>query len=102
MVSSACGPPPGVARITGWGGAPITAVSGTAGAAGGGCQAGINVVDSCPSAPIIAIPGEMVAAIGAIGSAGAGAAGSSQGGAAGAGGSATAGASGTAGATGSA
>src|ERR1700694_4261175 len=90
MVSSACGPPPGVARIIGCVGPP-TAVSGTAGVGGGGCQAGINVVDSCPSeligvAMVSATPGTRAAGAG-----GGGAAGASQGGGTGAGGSATAG-----------
>src|ERR1700693_4996528 len=94
MVSSACGPPHGVARMIGWVGPPITAVSGTpAGVAGGGCQAGISVVDSCASEPI---PAGMVAAMSWTGSAAAGvpglevvaAAGASQGGGA-AGGSVT-------------
>src|SRR5450759_1150964 len=97
MVSSACGPPPGVARMIGWVGPPMTAVSATdAGTAGGGCQAGIKVVDSCAPEPM---PAGMVAAIGSIGSAAAGACGcgermvaatgDSQGGGADAGGSAT-------------
>src|ERR1035437_3183252 len=102
MVSAACDPPPGVALMIGWGGPPMTAVSATdAGTAGGGCHAGINVVDSCAPEPM---PEGMVAAIGSIGSAatGAGVCGAcmvaatadSQGGGASAGGSAVTGASG--------
>src|SRR6266571_4896738 len=63
MVSSAWGPPPGVARITGCAGPPMMAVSGMAGGVGGGgCHAGIKVVDSWGASEPAPIPAAIVAA----------------------------------------
>src|ERR1700674_2059176 len=76
IVSSAWRPAPDAGGTVAWAGPPMTTVSTgppAGGATGGGCQAGIRVVDSWPSS------GTMVAAIGATGSMAGGAAGAGAG-----------------------